>query len=351
LRHGSTVAARAAWQWHEKLGPMTTLEGRSVLVTGAGGFIGGHVIERLVRDGARTRALCRYNSRNERGTLDWLDPNLVAEVEVVLGDLRDVESVDAAVDGAEIVLHLGAQIAIPYSYVNPRDFFEVNVLGTMNVAQAAVRRGVQRVVHTSTSEVYGTAQTVPITETHPLEPQSPYAASKVAADKLMDSYHRSFELPVTVLRPFNTYGPRQSARAIIPTIISQALAGTTLRLGSLHPRRDLTFVEDTADGFVAAATSEGAIGRTIQLGTNHDVSVGDLVDMVGEVLGRDLTVETDPARVRPENSEVERLISSPALAREVLGWEPRVDLREGLSRTIEWIERNQHRYRVDHYVI
>jgi len=330
---------------------MTTLEGRSVLVTGAGGFIGGHVVERLVRDGARVRAFCRYNSRNERGTLDWVDPNVVAEVEVVLGELRDVESVGAAVEGTEVILHLGAQIAIPYSYVNPRDFFEVNVLGSLNVAQACVRHGVQRIVHTSTSEVYGSARSVPITEAHPLEPQSPYAASKLAADKLMDSYHRSFDLPVSVLRPFNTYGPRQSARAIIPTIISQALAGSTLRLGSLHPRRDLTFVEDTASGFVAAATSEAAIGRTIQLGTNHDVSIGDLVEMVAEVLGQELTVETDPARVRPDKSEVERLISGPELARELLGWEPTVDLREGLSRTIEWIERNTHRYRVDHYVI
>jgi NAD dependent epimerase/dehydratase len=330
---------------------MTTLEGRSVLVTGAGGFIGGHVVERLVRDGARVRAFCRYNSRNERGTLDWLEPNVVAEVEVVLGELRDLESVAAATDGSEVVLHLGAQIAIPYSYVNPRDFLEVNVLGTLNVAQAALRHGVQRIVHTSTSEVYGTAQSVPITEAHPLEPQSPYAASKVAADKLMDSYHRSFDLPVCVLRPFNTYGPRQSARAIIPTIISQALAGSTLKLGSLHPRRDLTFVEDTAAGFVAAATSEGAVGRTIQLGTNHDVSVGDLVEMVSEVLGRELTVETDPARIRPDKSEVERLISGPMLARELLGWEPMVDLREGLARTIEWIERNAQRYRIDHYVI
>ena len=330
---------------------MTTLEGRSVLVTGAGGFIGGHVVERLVRDRARVRALCRYNSRNERGTLDWLEPNVLAEVEAVLGELRDVESVASAIEGSEVVLHLGAQIAIPYSYVNPRDFVEVNVLGTLNVAQAALRHDVQRIVHTSTSEVYGTAQSVPITEAHPLEPQSPYAASKLAADKLMDSYHRSFDLPVCVLRPFNTYGPRQSARAIIPTIISQALAGSTLRLGSLHPRRDLTYVEDTAAAFVAAATSDDAVGRTIQLGTNHDVSVGDLVDMVAEVLGRELTVETDPARVRPDKSEVERLISGPLLARELLYWEPQVDLREGLARTIDWIERNVHRYRVDHYVI
>jgi NAD dependent epimerase/dehydratase len=330
---------------------MLSLEGRSVLVTGAGGFIGGHVVERLVRDGARVRAMCRYNSRNERGTLDWLDPGVTADIEVVLGELRDVESVSDAVEGMEVVLHLGAQIAIPYSYVNPRDFFEVNVLGTLNVAQAALRHGVARVVHTSTSEVYGSAQTVPMTETHPLEPQSPYAASKLAADKLMDSYHRSFALPVCVLRPFNTYGPRQSARAIIPTIISQALAGSTLRLGSVTPRRDLTFVGDTAAAFIAAATADAAVGRTIQLGTNHDVSVADLVRLVGDVLGRELSVETDARRVRPEGSEVVRLISSPSLAHELLDWQATVPLRNGMERTIAWIERNAARFRTSDYAI
>src|SRR4051794_32018127 len=255
--------------------------GRAALVTGAGGFIGGHLVARLVAEGAHVRAFCRYNSRDERGTLDWLDPAVMADVEVVLGDLRDVESVQQAADGADTIFHLGAQIAIPYSFVNPRDFFETNALGSLNVAQAALRAGARRVVHTSTSEVYGTARTIPITEAHPLEPQSPYAASKVAADKLMDAYHRSFDLPVTVLRPFNTYGPRQSARAIIPTIIGQALAGSTPRLGSLHPRRDLTFVDDTVAAFVAAATSDAAVGRTIHLGTNHDVSIGELVEIVG----------------------------------------------------------------------
>src|ERR1700742_551059 len=260
---------------------MTSLSGRPVLVTGGGGFIGGHLVERLVAQGATVTALVRYNSRNERGTLDWIAPDVASEVQVVLGELRDIESVTQAVTGAEVVLHLGAQIAIPYSYVNPRDFFEVNVLGTLNVAQACRAAGVQRVVHTSTSEVYGSAQQVPIKEAHPLEPQSPYAASKLAADKLMDSWHRSFDLPVVVLRPFNTYGPRQSARAIIPTIISQALAGDTLRLGSLHPRRDLTFVADTAAGMLAAATAAGAVGQTIQLGTGHAVSIGEIVDLVG----------------------------------------------------------------------
>jgi nucleoside-diphosphate-sugar epimerase len=256
------------------------------------------------------------------------------------------------VAGVEVVFHLGAQIAIPYSYVNPRDYFEVNALGSLNVAQAALQAGVARVVHTSTSEVYGSARTVPITEEHPLEPQSPYAASKVAADKLMDSFHRSFDLPVTVLRPFNTFGPFQSARAIVPTIISQALVGTTLRLGSLRPRRDLTYVDDTAAGFVAVAESgDEIVGRTVQLGTGTDVSIGELVEMVGQALGKRLDVEEDPDRVRPPKSEVERLISSPALAAELAGWTPSVSLGEGLSRTIEWIERNAGNYRVGEYAV
>jgi len=331
---------------------MTKLDGRPVLVTGAGGFIGGHLVARLVAEGARVRALVRYNSRGDRGTLDWLDPAVVADVEPIAGELRDIESVSRAVGGVDVVFHLGAQIAIPYSYVNPRDYFEVNVLGTLNVAQASLAAGVERVIHTSTSEVYGSARTVPITEDHPLEPQSPYAASKVAADKLIDSYHRSFDLPATVLRPFNTYGPHQSARAILPTIVSQALAGTTLRLGSLHPRRDLTYVEDTAAGFIAVAEAgDEVIGRTLQLGTGTDVSVGDLVQVVGELLGKELTVELDPARVRPAKSEVERLISSPALAVELTGWAPTVTVRDGVARTIEWIERHAERYRVGEYAI
>ena len=327
------------------------MRGTQVLVTGAGGFIGGHLVELLVREGASVRALVRYNSRNERGTLDWLDESVLSDVEVVLGELRDIESVDRAVEGAGIVFHLAAQIAIPYSYVNARDYFETNVLGSLNVAQAALRQGVRRVVHTSTSEVYGTAKTVPITEDHPLEAQSPYSASKIGADKLMDSFHRSHELPVTVLRPFNTFGPRQSARAVIPTIITQALAGDVLRLGSTDPKRDLTYVEDTAAGFIAAARSEAAVGRTIQLGTGDSISVGEIVERVGAILGKELTVETDEARVRPPQSEVQLLLSDPSLARELLGWEPTIGIDEGLSRTIAWIEANASRYRLGDYVI
>jgi NAD dependent epimerase/dehydratase len=331
--------------------PDPDVAGRSVLVTGAGGFIGSHLAERLVREGARVRAFLRYTSRDDRGWLDALEPSVEAEIEAVLGDLRDVESVAAVVRGSEVVFHLGAQIAIPYSYVNPRDFFETNVMGTLNVATAARAAEVGRVVHVSTSEVYGSARVVPITEDHPLEPQSPYAASKLAADKLMDAFHRSYGVPVTIVRPFNTYGPRQSARAIVPTVISQALAGGTLRLGSLHPRRDLTYVTDTVAGFVAAARAPDAVGRTIQLGTGHDVSVGDVVELVGEALGRRLEVELDPARVRPPDSEVQRLISAPRLAGELLGWAPEVQLGDGLARTIEWIEANAAGFRADRYVI
>jgi dTDP-glucose 4,6-dehydratase len=326
------------------------LRGRSALVTGAGGFIGSHVVERLVRDGARVRALCRYTSRRDRGALDWLDRDLLADVEVVFGELRDLESVSRAVQGMEAVFHLGAQIAIPYSYVNPRDFVETNVIGSLNVAQAALRHDVARVVHTSTSEVYGSAQWVPITEDHPLAAQSPYAASKIGADKLMESFHRSYGLPVVVLRPFNTYGPRQSARAVTPTIISQALAGSTLRLGSLEPRRDLTFVDDTAAGMLAAAGPAEAVGRTIQLGTGHSVSVGEIVALVGDLLGRELVVESDGARVRPSGSEVDLLLSDPARARTLCGWRPQVGLRAGLERTIAWIEANRDRFATSEYV-
>jgi NAD dependent epimerase/dehydratase len=312
-----------------------------VLVTGAGGFIGGHLAAELTRRGATVRALLRYTSRGDPGTLAWLPAEIHREVEVVFGDLRDVESVQRAAHGMRTVFHLGAQIAIPYSYVNPRDFLETNVLGTLNVAQAALSAGVERLVHTSTSEVYGTAQTAAITETHPLEAQSPYAASKIGADKLIDSFHRSYGLPAVTVRPFNTYGPHQSPRAIVPTIIGQALAGRRLRLGSLEPRRDLTYVSDTVAGFLAAARAPGAVGRTIQLGTGDAVSVADIVDAVADLLGRPLAVELDPERVRPAASEVQLLVSDPALAHELIGWDATVDLRTGLSRTIEWMQHHE----------
>jgi NAD dependent epimerase/dehydratase len=330
---------------------MSSLAGARALVTGAGGFVGAHLVAALVRQGSQVRAFTHYNSRNDRGALDWHDASLISETEVVAGDLRDAESVTRAMVGMDVVFHLGALIAIPYSYVNPRGFFETNVLGTLNVAQATLDHGVERVVHTSTSETYGTARQTPMTESHPLEPQSPYAASKVGADKLMESYRCAYELPVVVLRPFNTYGPFQSARAVIPTIISQALDGGELMLGSLEPRRDLLYVDDTVAAFLAAATSPDAPGRTIHIGTGVDFAIGEIVEIVGELMGRELVVRRADERVRPAASEVQRLLCDASLARELLGWEPATEFRDGLARTIEWIRDNQSRFRAREYAV
>jgi len=327
------------------------LEGTPVVVTGAGGFIGAHLCEALVAAGADVRGLVRYNSRGDVGALALLPTEVQKEIDVVYGDVRDSESAASAVAGRSFVYHLAAQIAIPYSYVNPRDHVETNVLGTLNVAQACLAAGVSRLVQTSTSEVYGSAQTVPITEDHPLVGQSPYAASKIGADQLVLSYHRSFQLPAVILRPYNTFGPFQSARAIVPTIVSQAVTRPVLRLGSLDPRRDLTFVGDTAAGFIAASLAPGVDGATVQLGTGRDVSIGELVELVGKLLGRALEVELDAARVRPEGSEVQRLISDPSRALALLGWSPEVGLEEGLRRTIAWIERNPSFFTPERYAI
>jgi len=324
-------------------------EGRRTLVTGGGGFIGGHLVVALTRAGADVRALCRYNSRSDRGTLDWFAPADTDGVEVQFGDLRDPESVRRAMAGVEFAFHLGAQIAIPYSFVNPRDFVETNVGGTLNVAQAALETGLQRLVHVSTSEVYGEARTWPITERHQLAPRSPYAASKVGADMVLASFRASFELPVAIARPFNTYGPHQSARAIVPTIMSQALDGGDLRLGSLEPRRDLTFVSDTVAGLMAIAASDAALGETLQLGTGSDVSIAELVTLIGTLTGRSLEPEVDPERVRPGSSEVTRLVCDHGHATALTGWEPRVSLSDGLAQTLAWISVNQHRYRPSEY--
>lgn len=325
--------------------------GKRVLVTGAGGFIGSHLVEELVRRGGRVRGMVRYNARGDRGALEWIDRGLAEEVEVFVGDLRDAESVDDAVRETEVVFHLGALIAIPYSYANPRSFFESNVIGTLNVAVASRRHEIARLVHTSTSEVYGTAQQVPITETHPLSAQSPYAASKIGADQLVASFHRTFALPAAILRPFNTFGPRQSARALLPTIVSQALAGGPVHLGSLTPRRDLTFVGDTVEGFLALASSDRAIGEALQLGTGEDPSVAEVVELVSEVLGRPLEVVQEERRLRPPGSEVERLISSPERMRRLTGWEPRTSLRDGIAALVSYVGTHPDRYRVDEYAV
>ena len=332
----------------EYVARVNSWEGRQILVTGGGGFIGGHLAVALNRAGANVRAFCRYNSRSDRGTLEWFSAADTSGIEVVFGNLRDPESVRAAVAGAQVVLHLGAQIAIPYSFVNPRDFVETNVIGTLNVAQSALSSGVEHVVHVSTSEVYGQAETLPITEQHPSAPRSPYAASKAAADMLMLSFHRGFSLPLTIARPFNTYGPHQSARAIVPTIIVQALRGSRLKLGALEPRRDLTFVRDTVAGLIAIASTTTAVGRTLQLGSGHDVSVGELVEMIGSILGRKLEVELDPQRVRPVDAEIAGLLSDFSELTAVTGWAPRTDLRAGLEQTIAWFQSHGHRYREDY---
>jgi dTDP-glucose 4,6-dehydratase len=329
---------------------MSSSSCRHVLVTGAGGFIGSHLVDALLDDGDRVRAFARYNSRSDPGLLRLLTPERLAEIDVVFGDIRDLEAVAQAVQDCDLVFHLAALIAIPYSYRSPRDYFETNVLGTLNVAQACRARDI-RLVHTSSSEVYGSAQTVPISESHPLVGQSPYSASKIGADQLVESFHRSYGLPATILRPFNTYGPRQSARAVIPTIIAQALAGGVVRLGSLSPTRDFTFVTDTVDGFLAAARTDGAIGRTLQLGTGQEISIGDLVEAIGRVLGHELRVEQDDERVRPPNSEVMRLVSDNSQMAGLTGWRPRHVLEDGIAATVAWIEENRDLYGVERYMV
>lgn len=314
---------------------MRSLQGRAVLVTGGMGFIGSHLVERLVQDGARVKVLGRYNSH---GSLGWLDHSPArGHFEPILGDVRDADLVRSCCQGVEVVFHLAALIGIPYSYLAPSSYVETNIQGTLNILQAARACDVGRLVHTSTSEVYGTALRVPIDEDHPLQGQSPYSASKIAADKLAESFHLSFNLPVVTARPFNTFGPRQSTRAVIPTIISQALAGDSVRLGSLSPTRDFNFVENTVEGFLALATAPEVVGKTYNLGTGKEISVGDLAALIFRLVGRELPVETEAARRRPEKSEVERLLADSTRARQDLGWSPRIGLEEGLQRTIEWM--------------
>jgi dTDP-glucose 4,6-dehydratase len=324
--------------------------GKRVLVTGAGGFIGSHLVELLVREGHEVRALVRYNGRDDRGHLDRLPDDVKAEIEVHRGDLKDPEAIRKAVQGRAWVFHLGALIAIPYSYQNPLDVVQTNVVGTAHVLDASkANSSLERVVLTSTSEVYGTAQFVPITESHPLRGQSPYAATKIGSDALGESYHRAFGLPVAILRPFNTFGPRQSARAIIPTIISQALTRPTVKLGSLDPRRDLTYVKDTAAGFLAIAGCDAAIGRVVNIGRGNDLTIGELVEKIAALIGREIRVDADPARVRPAASEVGRLLAGTALARELMGWNPKYTLDQALAETIDWVRDNLHLFRVDIY--
>lgn len=324
------------------------LDDTAVFVTGAAGFIGSHLVERLLSEGASVRALVRYNSRNDAG---WLRDVRHPHLEVVPGDLLDPHVLEGCLEGRAVCFHLGAVIPIPYSYVAPRHVVETNVLGTLNLLQASRAQRVGRFIHTSTSEVYGSPESTPIPETARLRAQSPYAASKVAADKLVESFHLSYGFPTVTVRPFNTYGPRQSLRAVLPTIIVQALTADRIELGSLWPTRDLTFVSDTVDGFIRAATAADVDGQTFNLGTGTDASVGALVESVLAALGVEKEVLVRDERVRPEGSEVVQLVSDNSLSRERLGWTPQVELKQGLARTIEWFRAHLSDYPDEGYVL
>jgi dTDP-glucose 4,6-dehydratase len=329
---------------------------RKVLVTGADGFIGSHLTEALVRAGHEVRAFVLYNSFNSWGWLDDCAPDTKGHFQVVAGDIRDPQSVAEAMRGCDAVLHLAALIAIPYSYHAPSSYVDTNIKGTLHVVQAARDLGVSKVVHTSTSEVYGTAQFVPITEDHPLQGQSPYSATKIGADHIALSYYNAFKTPVAVLRPFNTYGPRQSARAVIPTIITQIAQGAeTIRLGSLEPTRDFSFVRDTVSGFIAAMENDRVIGTVTNVGSGFEISIGDTAKAIAETMGRPVTIETDNQRVRPKDSEVERLFASYDKAKRLMAWSPSYGglegFKRGLRETIDWFTRpdNLARYKSDIY--
>ena len=322
---------------------------QKALVTGAGGFIGSHLVDQLAGQGAEVRALVHYNAL---GTWGWLDHSSVREdMEVIAGDVCDRDSVHQAAQGVDIVFHLAALIGIPYSYHAPASYVRTNIGGTLNVLRAVQECGVERLVHTSTSEVYGTAEYVPIDENHPLQGQSPYSASKIGADKMAEAFHRSFDVPVVTVRPFNTFGPRQSTRAVIPTIITQCLQDKVIRLGNLHPTRDLNYVQDIARGFMLAAVSPDAVGKTVNLGSGREISIEDLAQLISRLAECSVPIETDQDRVRPDASEVERLLCDNTLAKTLLGWEPETSLEHGLSQTIHWIKRHAEHFRRDTYVL
>ena len=327
------------------------VDGKKILVTGSGGFIGSHLVEALVSRGADVTCILRYGSAGSRGNLEFTPKSTLSRLRLLFGNVEDSDFLMRSLDGQEIAIHLAALIAIPYSYIAPRSYFRTNIEGTLNLLEAARRAGLERIVHTSTSEVYGTAQFVPISEEHPLQGQSPYSASKIGADKLVESYYRSFDLPVVTVRPFNTFGPRQSQRAVIPTIILQALERDHIELGELSAQRDMTFVTDTCDGLVRAATASNVVGETINLGTGQTSTVQDLAQRVLRLLGMDKAIRFDQQRIRPAKSEVLRLVSDNSRARRLLNWHPRVPLDEGLSRTIEFMDKHRHLYRSESYTV
>ncbi len=324
-------------------------QGKQVLVTGAGGFIGSHLVERLVTEGANVRAFVRYNSRGDAGLLRLSPKEVTQKIQIVAGDIRDADAIHKAVEGCQVVFHLGALISIPYSYLHPLEVAEANVMGTLNVLLACNRLKVDRLIHTSTSEVYGTALRVPIDEDHPLQGQSPYSASKIGADKLAESFHCAYSLPVVTVRPFNTFGPRQSTRAVIPTIITQALAKSVIRLGNLESTRDFTYVDDTVDGFVKAAETPGVEGKTMNLGTGSEIKIGTLVEKIIHLTGSSAQIEIDTSRLRPADSEVQRLLSNNSLAAKTIGWMPQTSFDDGLKKTIEWLKDHLHLYQIGSY--
>lgn len=322
---------------------------KKVLVTGAGGFIGSHLTERLFELGAKIRAFVRYTSRADEGFIKYFSDDLRKHIDIVYGDIRELETVVKAMDGVDIIFNLAALVGIPYSYIHPQEVIEANTIGTLNVLMAARDIGVEKLVQTSTSEVYGTARYVPINEDHPKQPQSPYSASKIAADAIALSFYHSFDLPVAVIRPFNTYGPRQSDRAVIPSIISQVLTKDRLTLGNTTPTRDFTFVTDTAEGFIKVAESEKSVGMEINIGSGQEISIEDLIREIISLVGRDIVIEHDKERIRPARSEVERLCADNTSARNVLGWSPKVSLTHGLEETINFIKNNPGFYDPDKY--
>jgi NAD dependent epimerase/dehydratase len=327
-----------------------TFQGTKVLVTGAGGFIGSHLVERLVREGSRVRAMVHYNARGSWGNLDFLPRGVQKEIEVYAGDVTDASSVRTAVQNCEVVFHLAALIGIPYSYLAPHSYVATNITGTVNVLTAARELAVAKVVHTSTSETYGTALYTPIDEKHPLQGQSPYSASKIGADKIAESFYLSFGVPVATIRPFNVFGPRQSARAVIPTVIAQVLNGQKrIRLGSLSPIRDFTYVQDTVSGFLAVASSEKASGEVINIGSGTAVTIGETAEHIIRLLGKEVSIEVETKRIRPEGSEVMELLCNNAKAKQLLGWEPTISFKDGLQRVITFVEANLGLYKPDIY--
>lgn len=325
------------------------IEGQKVLVTGSEGFIGSHLTEELVRMGADVTALVQYNSFNNWGWIETFDKDIKESLRVVTGDIREIDGLKKIIAGKDIVFHLAALIAIPYSYFSPMAYVKTNVEGTLNVMQACLDAGVSKIVHTSTSEVYGTAMYVPIDEDHPLQGQSPYSASKIGADKIVESFYRSFNLPVATMRPFNTYGPRQSARAVIPTIIVQALTEGVIKLGATTPTRDFTFVKDTIQGFIKIGQNDNTIGQVINIGSGFEISIGKLADKIAKIMGKEITVQTEEQRLRPKKSEVNRLLADNTKADQLVNWKPDYTLDQGLAITVEWIKENLDKYKAQIY--